>query len=78
MYWRPLPNGPPAPSLNGVSIFASAPPFGASTRPVRSRTTLTPASSATRAADSHATPSTARKSLPAAVDSSTSSSPCGP
>ena len=27
MYWSPPATGPPAPSLNGSSIFSSAPPF---------------------------------------------------
>ena len=39
MYWSPPATGPPTPSLNGSSIFSSAPPFLSSTTPVRTRTT---------------------------------------
>ena len=39
MYCLPPATGPPAPSLNGVSIFDSAPPLGSRTTPVRTSTT---------------------------------------
>ena len=42
MYWSPPATGPPTPSLNGSSIFASAPPSESSTTPVRTRTTRRP------------------------------------
>src|SRR4029450_12246101 len=36
IHWRPSPRAPPRPSRNGNSIFASAPPAGRRTIPIRS------------------------------------------
>ena len=36
-HWSPLPSRPPTPSLNGGSVFFSAPPSADCTMPVRSR-----------------------------------------
>ena len=46
MYWSPEPSTPPTPSLNGSSIWPSAPPSGLSTMPMRRCTTRMPASRA--------------------------------
>ena len=48
MYWSPDPIRPPSPSLNGRSIRWRAPPWAASTMPVRRWTTRIPAASAGR------------------------------
>ena len=74
-YWSPPATGPPMPSLKKGSIFSRAPPSGESTTPVRVVTTRTPRSSALFASASHSTTRSARKSSPAADDSSSFSSP---
>ena len=55
MYWRPPATGPPTPSLNGGSIFASAPPSLSSITPVRRCATRRPRSAAAAASRSQAT-----------------------
>ena len=54
MYWRPPATGPPTPSRNGGSIFASAPPSRSSTTPVRTCTTRMPSCRRARASASQA------------------------
>ena len=61
----PDPIRPPSPSLNGISIFPSAPPFALSTSPVRKFTVRIPASAAIRLAFSHSRQSVGQKSLSA-------------
>ena len=78
MYCLPPATGPPTPSLNGVSIVASAPESASSTMPVRTIATRIPSPSASSASRSHATETAARKSSPAGASSPTRSSPWGP
>ena len=77
-YWSPPATGPPTPSLNGGSIFSSAPPFLSRTTPVRMWTTRRPSSAAAAASRSQATHTPARKSDPGGVDSGSGSEPCLP
>ena len=78
MYWRPPATGPPTPSRNGGSIFASAPPSRSSTTPVRTQHHAH-AELAARSAPRPPTRRTprARKSRPGGASSSSGSSPCG-
>ena len=76
MYCSPPATGPPTPSLNGGSIFASAPPR----RRARRRCATDDAHAELRGRPRLALPADAhlaRKSSPGGVDSVTRSSPCG-
>ena len=79
MYWSPPATGPPTPSLNGVSIFASAPAdaveHDAGAHAHDAHAELLGARCASR---SQATHTSARKSVPGGAASSTVSSPRGP
>src|SRR3954454_10428756 len=75
--WLPPATGPPTPSLNGVSIFGSAPPSRDRTTPVRVVTTRTPSSSALRASASHACTPSLSKPLPGGESSPTGVAPRG-
>ncbi len=76
--WRPFPRWPPTPSRKGVSILASAPPRRSSTMPVRLMATRMPASRAGAVAASQSLHTEARKSSPALLVSSSTSSPRSP
>ncbi len=78
MYWRPPATGPPTPSRNGGSIFASAPPSRSSTTPVRTCATRTPSSRRASASPPRPGRPRARKSPPAGPSSSIGSSPRAP
>ena len=70
--------GPPAPILNGNSIFPRAPPVAARTIPVLRKIVLTPASSAAEAALSHSLHTSGRKPCPISLVSVSSSLPLSP
>ena len=79
IHWFPVPRGDPIPSLNGRSIFASAPPPFPRTTPMRTETVRTPpCSSARRASFSQAAQVSARKPWPRAESSVSISSPRSP
>ena len=75
---RPDPIFPPRPNLNSGSCLRSAPPSPDSTIPVRRWATRTPASAAGAVAASQATHTSARKPVPGADVSSSTSSPREP
>ncbi|MBN9521295.1 hypothetical protein J0H58_22705, partial [bacterium] len=68
----------PPPVRNAGSCFASAPPRGVSTMPVRRKATRTPASAAGAAAASQSRHTSARKPAPMGESSVSTSSPRSP
>ena len=65
-YWVPGPSFPPSPNWNSGLIRPISPPDGESTRPVRTRTTRAPPSTAGLVAASQSRQRSARKPVPAA------------
>jgi hypothetical protein len=74
----PLPSFPSTPKRHSRARRWSAPPWEASTMPLRMRGTRIPAASAGAAAPSHAVATSARKPWPVGLSSVSCSSPRSP